>query len=252
MRHIFVWLHVLGALLTLLTLVAPSSAHAGSFDISPVKVTLSAQAPSATVVITNRATQPVRLQVSLYTWEQSESGEPVLKPTQDVLFFPAMLALNPKEARNIRIGTKLKPNGAEKAYRLYIQELPNPTRSSGADQSTVAMLTKLGVPVFVAPPAPKGHVTLSPLAFDHNKLTFRLGNAGNAHTRVKKLLLTAKNGAKVLHTQELDTWYLLAGGARRYAVELPPDVCAATSLVEVALESDTESAHQSLSGRCLP
>jgi fimbrial chaperone protein len=245
MRHLFVSLLAFGAL------AAPSSAHAGSFDISPVKVMLSAETPSATVVITNRATQAVRLQVSLYTWQQSETGEPVLTPTQDVLFFPAMLALNPKEARNIRIGTKLKPTGAEKAYRLYIQELPNPTRSTGVDPSTISMLTKLGVPVFVTPPDPKGRATLSPLVFDHNKLTFRLGNAGNAHTHIKKLLLTAKNGDKVVHTQELDTWYVLAGGVRRYTVELPPDVCAATSFVEVSLESESDSVRQTLTGRCL-
>jgi fimbrial chaperone protein len=246
MRNIFVLLLALGAS------AAPSPAQAGSFDISPVKVMLSAKAPSSTVVITNRSSQAVRLQVSLYTWEQSESGEPVLKPTQDVLFFPAMLALNPKEARNIRIGTKLKPTGSEKAYRLYIQELPSPTRSAGADPSTVTMLTKLGVPVFVTPPSPKGQATLSSLAFERNKLVFRMGNAGNAHTRIKKLVLTAKNGAKVVHTQELDGWYLLAGGSRRYAVELPPDICAATSFVEVALESDNASARQSLTGRCVP
>ena len=248
MRHLGSWSFAFA----FAALFAASDARASSFDISPVSVLLSASTPSSTVVITNRSALPVRLQVSLYTWQQSESGEPVLKPTQDVLFFPAMLALNPKEARNIRIGTKLKPTGAEKAYRLYIQELPAPTRSAGADPNAVTMLTRLGVPVFVAPPSPKGHAVLSPLAFSGSKVSFYVGNDGNAHTRVKKLILTAKNGSQTVHTQELDGWYVLSGGRRRYDVQLPPDACAQTSVVEVVLDADSGPGRQVLTGRCLP
>jgi hypothetical protein len=84
------------------------------------------------------------------------------------------------------------------------------------------------------------------------KVSFRVGNQGNAHARISKLRLVAKNGAKTLHSQDLDGWYVLSGGARRYDVPLPPDVCAETSFVEVVLEAESGPVRQVLTGRCLP
>src|SRR5262245_20832967 len=111
---------------TALFCALPRAAHASEFDVSPVTLTLNGQMTSTMLTITNRGSEAVRFHVSAFAWDQRPDGEMVLNPTTDVVFFPAMLTLNPKEARNLRVGTNVKPGAVEKTYRIFVQELPPP------------------------------------------------------------------------------------------------------------------------------
>jgi fimbrial chaperone protein len=68
--------------------VCVGTAHASTFDVSPITLTLSAKVPSGMLVVTNRGAEPLRFQVSAFAWDQKPNGEMVLKPTTDVVFFP--------------------------------------------------------------------------------------------------------------------------------------------------------------------
>jgi fimbrial chaperone protein len=231
---------------------SPRQAQASAFDVSPVTLTLTAQATSGMITVTNRGTEPMRFHVSAFSWQQKGSGEMVLNPTNEVVFFPAMLTLNPKEARNLRVGVNIKPGAVEKTYRVFVQELPPAVTSE--NPGVVRVLTKMGIPVFVQPTAaPTAKPVLSELAVQGHQITFKLTNAGNRHLRLQKLLVSATNNGKVLHTKEIDPWYVLAGGTHTYAVELPVDVCKALKSVHVELESDSGAAKASLAdAHCVP
>jgi len=226
-------------------------ARANAFDISPVTVTLSPQTSSAMVTLTNRAPEVLRFHVSAYAWDQKPNGEMILNPTNDVVFFPAMLTLNPKETRNLRIGVQAKPGAVEKTYRVFVQELPPPVTSQ--KPGSVRVLTKTGIPVFLLPATAAAKPVLTDLAVKESKLTFNLKNTGNKHLRMQKLVVKLLDAGKLLYSKELDPWYVLAGGTRNYALDLPADACKAQKTVQIELESDQGAATASLAdARCAP
>src|SRR5579863_9074302 len=90
------------AVLLLLGLVSPASA--ATFSVDPILVTLPRGDASASVAVTNQSQQKLRLQVSGFAWQQRPSGEIALSPTDDLVFFPPLLTLEPGETKRIRIG----------------------------------------------------------------------------------------------------------------------------------------------------
>jgi fimbrial chaperone protein len=229
------------------------SAHASSFEVAPISLTLSAKVTSGMLVVTNRSPEPLRFHITAFAWDQKPDGEMVLTPTKDLVFFPAMLTLNPQEARNLRIGANIKPAGAEKSYRVFVQELPALASADQDPASTVGVLTKMGVPVFLEGETPKTTPALTGLALQGSKLTFQVKNPGNVHFRPEKLLVRAKDGQTILHTEEVDGWYVLAGKSTTYIVSLPTTVCTTLKSVDVELKSDRGPATATLgNAHCTP
>jgi len=242
----------LGLLLSCSGLVCFSEvAYAGSFDVSPVSVTLSDKESSATLKLTNHADEAVRFHVTAFAWDQKSSGEMVLNPTSDVVFFPAMLTLRPNEARNLRVGVQAKPGAAEKTYRIFVQELP-PTVTP-ENPGVVRVLMKVGIPIFLEPRSAVAKPLLADLAVQDKTLTFNVKNAGNKHLRLQKLVIKALSGGKLVYSRELDPWYVLAGGTRTYSVEIPADACKSQNSMQIELQSDHGAANASLANaHCAP
>ncbi len=46
--------------------------------------------------------------------------------TDELVFFPKLLVLKPDESRMVRVGIEGIPPEKEKAYRIYLEELPDP------------------------------------------------------------------------------------------------------------------------------
>ncbi len=228
--------HLLVALLGLGTL--PGHAHAGNLELTPVQVELSARATSALVSLRNAGPDPVRYQVSLFSWRQDPQGEMQLEPTDEVIFFPALLSLAPGEQRNLRVGAVAKFGDVEKSYRLFVEELPPLDKQAVAGR--VRVLTRVGVPVFLEPARPKARAELADLALEAARFSFRLHNAGNVRIRPRAVRAVAR-GAKgeILSEQGLDVWYVLAGGDRLFRTDVPKERCAAVRILsaEVSLEA---------------
>jgi fimbrial chaperone protein len=227
---------VLTALTCAFSFAAPK-AQASAFDIAPITLVLSAKMPSGMLVVTNRGDEALRFQVSAFAWDQKPTGEMVLNPTKDIVFFPAMLTLKPGEARNLRVGMNNAPGTSEKSYRVFVQELP-PLVTKTTDPGTIRVLTKMGIPIFIAPSAPKPVPVLTNLALRGKSLSFDVKNAGNAHFRSEKILVTTRDATKVTLSQEVDGWYMLAGGIRNYAVDLPAIACDGLKSLQIELHSE--------------
>src|SRR5262245_47029620 len=148
-RDAFVWT-CLG-----LAVCRAEAVSASTLRVSPVQVNLSAASPSTLLTISNDSDQPIRIQVSASAWDQDSSGKMLLTPTRDVVFFPMMLTIAPHAERKVRVGSSAEFGSVEKAYRLFVEELPAAATPTATGGFQIQVLTRMGIPVFLQPVEPK-------------------------------------------------------------------------------------------------
>ena len=79
---------------------------ASSFQVNPIRITLTPQGASSLVAVRNEGSDRLRLQVDFYAWDQSKQGEMILNPTDDLVVYPSLLTVDAGNERNVRVGTK--------------------------------------------------------------------------------------------------------------------------------------------------
>lgn len=211
---------------------AASGALAAEFSVTPIRVDLSPGAPSETITVTNHAKDKLRVGVRLMEWSQDAEGKDVYKDSSDLVYFPRQLEVEGDSKRLVRVGLKTPPGAAERAYRLFIEEQPEPAVDPGRAQ--VSFYFRFGVPVFVPPAAPKSQPQLGEPKLQSGKLSISVANPGNQHFRLTKVVITDASG----YRQELAGWYSLAGSQRTYSADIPRDVCRKGGNLSIALEGE--------------
>jgi fimbrial chaperone protein len=214
---------------------------AANFSVNPVQIHLSAKVPSTLLTLRNDSTETIRFQLTGFSWDQTPGEAIQLAPTSDIIFFPQLLTLKPNEERNIRIGTATDFGTTEKTYRLFVEELP-PLDKPGDAKSGVAVLTRLGIPVFMAATKAHSQLEIADLGTQRGSLGFLIRNTGNTHFMTNKVVVrsVSASGAVVLE-RPLTGWYVLAGRARQYRVDIPPADCPriASTTIEVTSGNQT-------------
>ena len=205
----------------LIVLFTAFSARAGGLNVTPIQLRLSPQTTKAMLTLRNDGAETLRYQVSATSWHQTPRGELQLAPTSEVLFFPALFTLKPGEERNVRVGVGTAFGPVEKTYRVFVEELP-PTERPAQPSSEVRVLTRVGVPVFLAPERPVERRSIEGLGARGGRASFRVANLGTVHFREDAVKLRGldESGA-VLFEREQRGWYVLAGGSLDYEFELP-------------------------------
>ena len=223
-----------------LALSRAEAVSASTFRVSPVQVTLSSTTPSALLTVGNDGDEPLRFQVSAFTWDQDNKGRMRLTPTQDIVFFPMMLTVDGHDQRRIRVGSTLAAGANEKTYRIFIEELP-PLSASAADAGKyqIKVLTKFGIPVFVQPLRPTTEPTVEFRGVSDDNLHIAIRNLGNTHLMLQTVHLhgIGADGAGLID-RESEGWYVLAGGERDYDQPLSASECA--SLKSLAVDAETD------------
>ena len=211
---------------------------ASTFNVSPTQVYLTGRDASALLTLRNDSDQPLRFQMSAFGWDQQRSGEMALTPTSDVVFFPALLTLGPREERKIRVGRVVGAGDAERTYRLFVEELPSLEALSG-NPGEVKVLTRMGIPIFVRPLKETVAATIATVEHVDGALTFTLANSGTVHFVPTSIVVRGVADGRQVFEGQLQAWYILAGGRRDCAYQLPrPDCTRATALqVEVVYGS---------------
>jgi fimbrial chaperone protein len=215
-------------------------AAGATFKVSPIQIYLSPNKATELLTVENQSAESVRLQVTAFAWSQSSRGDIQLAPTEDVVFFPALLTLEPGKERKIRIGVA-KPAGAvERTYRVFVEELPPLEKpAETGNQSEVKVLTRFGVPIFVQPGKLARSGAIEGAKLDAGSVKFRVTNTGNT---AFSLISVRVAGAGADGTQTFETqaagWYVLAGGDRLYEIAIPVADCRRTTTI--SLEARTE------------
>lgn len=215
-------------------------AAAATFKVSPIQIYLSPGRTTELLAVENQSSESVRLQVTAFGWTQSPRGDIELAPTEDVVFFPALLTLEPGKERKIRIGVS-KPAGAvERTYRVFVEELPPLEKpSESGNRSEVKVLTRFGVPIFVQPAKVTKSGAIEDGRLEAGIVKFRVKNTGNAAFSLLSVhVVGAGADGKSTFESQAAGWYVLAGGERLYEITVPGADCRRTK--SISIEATTE------------
>lgn len=209
-----------------------ASAGAGQFGVSPIRIDLDRGAKSGAITVSNdEQAESLRVQLRLFEWTQSANGQDDYQLNEDLLYFPRLMTLEKSEQKLVRVGLRTPALEREKAYRLFIEELPAPPAPGGA---RVAIAVRFGVPIFVKPAKEDIRGEIEKISLDKGVLHVGVRNTGNVHFTIQSI----KAASGEAFAKEMSGWYLLAGAARDHALELPAQDCAKLKQLDVSVKTD--------------
>lgn len=226
--------------LAVAAVLAAAPARASEFSVSPVRAELRAGALSETITITNLGNTRIRVGVKVMEWKQDAQGNDQYGETADLVYFPRQMELEPQAKRLVRVGARAPAAGTERAYRMFIEEQPDP--AAQAQSTHVAVYFRFGVPIFLPPAAARAQPDILEPVLEGGRVLLPVKNSGNQHFRLLRLVV--RDGAGF--SREISGWYSLAGTQRTYALEVPRDVCRRAKTLSVAIEGDGVSAERVL------
>jgi fimbrial chaperone protein len=179
---------------TLLLGVAYSSARAGSLQVEPVLVDVSAPGAASTLTLRNEGVTPLETQIRVFRWSLVD-GQEKLEPTDDVVASPPSVTLTPKGqyiARIVRVSKQ--PVTGEESYRVLVDQLPDLSQQKNG---AVNLLVRYSIPIFFSAPDKKSPMVLWSIAIKGDKITLIARNNGERRLRISALSLRDANGKSI-------------------------------------------------------
>jgi len=216
----------------LVVLATTSAGTQATFSIDPLLIQLDADNRNAVMSITNTAATDLRFEIKANTWDQTPEGAIQLTPTTDLVVFPPLVTLKAKSTQRVRIGTDVPQGALEKSYRLMIEELPN--GAAPAAGAKVAVRTRIGVPVFLAPTKSVRSGRIDPVTVSKGVVTVPLTNTGTIHAMVDEISVRGMAAPDTpIFDESLKGWYVLAGKTRTWTYTIQPAQCRQVKFLEV-------------------
>jgi fimbrial chaperone protein len=220
----------------LLFLLLPVAARAGDWRVSPIRLDLGRDAKSGAVTVANDADERLQVQMNAFEWTQDAEGKDRYEETGEILFFPRLMILEPKEEKILRAGIRVPAAAKEKTFRLFIEEIPGPRKTEGVN---VAVAIRFGVPIFVKPLKGEARGEVGAMTMFAGALLVPVNNTGNVHFVVQSVLVRGRDGeGEEIFSRELSGWYLLAGVSRGYATTVPLEACGSMAVIEAEVKTD--------------
>jgi fimbrial chaperone protein len=196
-----------------LACITPYLAFA-NYDVSPVRVYFGAKDKIASINLKNGNDEDASFQLGLYKWTRV-NGEDVYEESKDLTITPLIFKVKAGESQLIRVASKTTPKaGSEKAYRLFLKELP--TRQS-TEANAVNVVMQFGVPIFVEPSNKEGSLACN-LNTQSKTLDLTCKNNHNQHTLVSALELISNEDSIKKH--EINK-YVFPGETMKVSLEKP-------------------------------
>jgi fimbrial chaperone protein len=228
---------VLPAVVLAIGLGLAAPAGAADFIVNPIQIFFTGQTRSAILTVQNTSDEPLRFQLDAFAWAQEPGGQMRLTPTRDIIFFPRLLSLAPREQRIVRVGISGPPGPVERTYRIFVEELP-PLSTEGTPPGQVRVLARMGIPIFVAPPTAQPELRMGGLTVQPGQVRLELRNGGTKHVvpqRVHVRGLAADGEAA--WQRDLEGWYILAGDHRVFDIPVSRDECLRTRSITVEVQA---------------
>ena len=134
-------------------LAQPASAQPAGLQITPVVIQIAAERGIGSFRLHNGRERETAFEARAYAWTQID-GASVLTPTTDIILAPSTFVAAPGADQIIRIGAPRTTNSAsiERAYRIIVRELPDPTNTSPGFR----MVLEMSMPLFITPQGARG------------------------------------------------------------------------------------------------
>lgn len=215
-------------------LMAPALTGAAVFKLFPVRLELTSGQPVQTMTIENDSDETSRVQLRLYAWRQ-EGGRDIYEETRDILANPGLFEIAPKRSQIARFGLRTSPGTAEKAYRVFLEEVPAGRPSLPGEVRT---LLRISVPIFVPPAQPGARLSWRLVPAGSGKVDLLVRNEGNVHVQLNRLTLKRTDDA-ALGSADMSL-YLLPGTSSSVPIEVrsPPRAGAKLKLEAMTDQSD--------------
>jgi fimbrial chaperone protein len=183
------------AVAALLLAGASLPAKAGTLQVEPVLLDVTAaSAAASTVTLHNAGTTPINAQVRVFRWSQT-NGQEKLEPTDDVAASPPVLTIGPNGKNIVRIIRQSKqPIVGEESYRLLIDQLPDLSQQKNG---AVNLLVRYSIPVFFGARDKKSPTLAWSVAVKGDKVTLSAHNTGDRRLRISALTLRDASGHRI-------------------------------------------------------
>ena len=225
-------------MLAVLALAAAARVEASNYTIDKTRIELTKERTSEDITVQNRSNEALRLQVTGFRWTQAAGDPMVLDPTDEIVFFPTVLLLEPGQTRRVRVGYLGTLSPRERTYRIILEELP--PAAAGTD-SVVRVLTRLNVPVFVDAARPTPSPRLGAVSREGATVIVPVHNDGSRHVMIEAVGVTGIDAqGRRLFNQEVNGWYVLAGSANVFNVGLPAE-CGQASTFHIAVRTTAQT-----------
>lgn len=222
--------------LAFLAFFCAAGASAGTFEVNPIRVDLSAAQRNAALTVKNSGTDPVVVQVSVMSWSQQD-GKDVLANTDEILISPPIATIQPDREQIIRLGLRRAPDAQhELSYRIFLQEVPPPPRP-GFQGLQVAL--RVGLPIFVQPRQGPAKATLvwDAQLRSPDAVSLKLHNRGTGHIQISDVELYHGAESDPLASQS-SLVYVLPGQSREWDLKLRRPGVTAKDRVRLKVSTD--------------
>jgi len=188
--------------------------HAGSIQLTPVRVNLSSAAKVQILTVHNTGTEESVMQVTLNKWTL-DGEEFAYVQSQDLVITPTTFRLAPGEQQIVRVGLRgSPPESIEDSYRLLIEEVAPPDVSG---VTGTRMVVRHDLPVFVAPLEDSLASLDVVLECAAQGSILRVSNIGNVHAQLRSVVLEdSQSNAQLGSWEMLD--YMLPTAQRSWAL----------------------------------
>ncbi len=206
--------------IALIALATATTAVAGSFSISPIRVELSARQRTEALTVRNEeAGRAVVVQAQAFEWSQ-QGGKDQLTETHDLIVTPPVFTLAGNAQQIVRVASRRAADAKrELTYRLILQEVP-PAAPKTFTGLQVAL--RLSLPIFIGP-STKASPELNWTAAwqPDGSLQVAAQNLGDMHAQVIDFTVQAENSSATMKNSVVK--YVLPGATGSWTLQPPAD-----------------------------
>ncbi|EIL87363.1 pili assembly chaperone transmembrane protein [Rhodanobacter fulvus Jip2] len=174
------------------------------------------------------------IQLEAMGWSQP-NGEDKYLPTTDILATPPIFTIAPGGTQVVRVGSRRPPDTTERAYRLFLREVPPPPKPGF---SGLRMNLQISLPIFVLKhggAVPQLEWQAERTATGQTRI--HVTNRGQTHARLSHFKLSTTSGKNPVPMED-HIVYVLPGATRNWLLNTP---IAPGSKLHLAAQSDGRS-----------